>query len=65
MAREAGRDPASIAITVWHSRQDVDLIKSYEDMGVERVVFALESDGAQALLPAIDKLTEFMHQVNE
>ena len=64
MAAEAGRDPASIAITVWHSRKDPDLIRRYEDMGVERVVFALESEGAGTVLTAADAIAEMMHAIN-
>ncbi|MCB1738874.1 MAG: LLM class F420-dependent oxidoreductase [Gammaproteobacteria bacterium] len=64
LAREAGRDPGSIAITVWHSRKDAELIKRYADLGVERVVFALDSDTEQTLLPTIDGLAELMHRVN-
>jgi probable F420-dependent oxidoreductase len=64
MAAEAGRDPASIAITVWHSRKDPDLIRRYEDMGVERVVFALESEGAATVLTAADAIAEMMHTIN-
>jgi len=64
MAREAGRDPASIAITAWHSRRDADVIRRYQDLGVERVVFGLESDRLDALMPAIDGLAELIRTVN-
>src|ERR1700678_3147862 len=42
MCSEAGRDPASIAITVWFPKQDADLMKRYQDLGVARVVFNAE-----------------------
>ncbi len=63
MAAEAGRDPGSIAITVWHGRKDADLMKRYEDLGVERVVFSLESAGAEVLLPVLDELAGFIRRV--
>src|ERR1700716_2829268 len=44
MATEAGRDPDSIAITVWFPRKDPDLMKRYQELGVERVVFNLDSE---------------------
>jgi alkanesulfonate monooxygenase SsuD/methylene tetrahydromethanopterin reductase-like flavin-dependent oxidoreductase (luciferase family) len=47
MCADAGRDPASIAITVWFPRKDPDLMKRYQDLGVERVVFNLESEAAE------------------
>ena len=64
MCQEAGRDPASIAITVWFPRQDADLMKRYQDLGVERVVFNVESVPAAEGIPAIDKIAELMHKVN-
>ncbi len=64
MAAEAGRDPATIAITVWFPRQDADLMKRYQDLGVERVVFNLESEKADKVLPVIDGWAALMRQVN-
>ena len=64
MAEEAGRDPRAIAITVWHSRKDPDLIKRYQDLGVERVVFPLDSDTADKLMPVIDDIAELMRRAN-
>ena len=64
MAEAAGRDPKSIAITVWHSRKDADLLKRYEDMEVERVVFPLESEQAATVMPTLDTIAELMRTVN-
>jgi len=54
MATAAGRDPDEIEITVWFPRQDADIMKRYEDLGVKRVVFSLESEKADTVLPVID-----------
>src|ERR1700759_5751205 len=54
MCGEAGRDPASLAITVWFPRKDPDLMKRYQDLGVERVVFNLESEPAEKIQPELD-----------
>jgi probable F420-dependent oxidoreductase len=64
MASEAGRDPASIEITVWFPKQDADLMQRYADLGVARVVFNLESDKADKVLPVIDSLAGLMRKVN-
>ena len=64
MAAEAGRDPASIAITVWFPRKDPDLMKRYQDLGVERVVFNAESEPAEKVLPALDEIGALMAKVN-
>src|SRR5664279_2632181 len=49
MCTEAGRDPDSIAITVWFPRKAPDLMKRYQDLGVERVVFNLDSEPAEKI----------------
>jgi probable F420-dependent oxidoreductase len=64
MATEAGRDPASIEITVWFPKQDPELMKRYADLGVARVVFNLDSDKADKVLPVIDSLAGLMRAVN-
>ena len=64
MAVEAGRDPASIEISSWFPRADADLMKQYQDLGISRVVFNLESEPADKILPVIDELTALMRKVN-
>ncbi|HQT79323.1 MAG TPA: LLM class F420-dependent oxidoreductase, partial [Rhodopila sp.] len=63
MATEAGRNPDEIAITVWFPKRDVDLMKRYADMGVERVVFNVESEQQDKALPVIDEIAAFMQKV--
>src|SRR5271167_2936638 len=41
MAKAAGRDPASLPITLFGGTEDADLLKRYRDMGVTRVVTTL------------------------
>ncbi|MGH7154187.1 MAG: LLM class F420-dependent oxidoreductase [Acetobacteraceae bacterium] len=60
MASEAGRDPDSIQITAWCPKQDRDLMKRYEDLGVSRVVFAVPSEPADKVLPVLDGLVALM-----
>ena len=64
MATEAGRDPNSIEITVWFPKQEPDLMKRYEDLGVARVVFNLDSEKADKVLPVVDSLAGLMRKVN-
>src|SRR5471030_769682 len=47
MAAENGRDPASLDISIGGQKQDVDLIRQYQDVGVNRVSCSLESDKAE------------------
>ena len=55
MAREAGRDPASIPVTLWGAEPDRDVLRRYRDLGVARIVVSVESAQAEALLPVLDK----------
>jgi probable F420-dependent oxidoreductase len=64
MAREAGRDPSSIEITLFGLSEDVDRLKRFADMGVARAVpmFAPEKRGS--VLPIVDRWTKTMRLVN-
>ena len=63
MAREAGRDPADIPVTMFGIPADADRLKHYRDIGVSRVVVSLESAGAGTLLPLLDKWAGLMREV--
>ncbi len=64
MASEAGRDPDSIQITVWGPKQEADLMRRYEDLGVSRIVFSVELEKADTVLPVIDGWAALMRKVN-
>ncbi len=64
MAVKAGRDPDSIPITVWGRGPDVDQMKRYRDMGVDRVATSLDSEKADKILPILDRWAEVIQQVN-
>ncbi len=64
MASEAGRDPSTIAITVWNPKRDADLMKRYQDLGVSRVVFSLELEKTDAIVPVMDGWAALMGEVN-
>ena len=64
MAKAAGRDPDSIEITVWFPRRESDLMKRYQELGVSRIVFNLDSDKADAVLPVMDQWAALMREVN-
>jgi probable F420-dependent oxidoreductase len=64
MAEEAGRDPASLEISVWGQQPDIDLIRQYQEIGVARVSFSVESEKASAILPILDQWAEIIRKVN-
>jgi probable F420-dependent oxidoreductase len=59
-ARQAGRNPDSISITIFGARPDRDALDRLEQAGVERVVFGLPSAGREVVEPAVDKIAEFV-----
>jgi probable F420-dependent oxidoreductase len=63
MARDAGRDPASLPVTLGGAPEDVDRLKHFRDMGVVRVNFPLLSETADEILPRLDRLAALMRQV--
>jgi len=64
MAREAGRDPASIEITMFGLGEDLDRVKRLAETGVTRVVPMFPPEKADTVLPIVDRWTKIMQQVN-
>jgi probable F420-dependent oxidoreductase len=63
MAREAGRDPADLPVTVWGSNVNADDIRRMRDKGVARVVVQLKTTGADAILPVLDSFAKLIPEV--
>ena len=63
MARDAGRDPASLPVTVWGSNVNADDIKRMRDKGVARVVVQLKTANADAILPVLDSFAKLIPEV--
>jgi probable F420-dependent oxidoreductase len=64
MAREAGRDPSSIEITLFGLSEDVDRLKRFADMGVTRAVPMFAPEKRDLVLPIVDRWTKTMRLVN-
>jgi probable F420-dependent oxidoreductase len=64
MAAEAGRDPATLQINIGGQSADIDLIKRYRDLNVERVSTSLPSEKAETILPVLDRWAEIIRLVN-
>jgi probable F420-dependent oxidoreductase len=56
MAAEAGRDPATLPVTMFGPRNDGGRLQQIRDAGVERVVFDLPPASEEELLPILDDL---------
>ena len=64
MVREAGRDPASLEISLFGIGENLDRVKRFAEMGVARVVPMFPPEKADTVLPIIDGWTKIMRQVN-
>ena len=64
MAAEAGRDPATLQINIGGQSGDIDLIKQYRDLNVDRVSTSLPSEKADTILPVLDRWAEIIRMVN-
>jgi probable F420-dependent oxidoreductase len=64
MARQAGRDPNALEVTLFAPPDNLDLLKGYADIGCTRIVALLPSAPAQTILPLLDKWQSIMRQVN-
>ena len=63
LAAEAGRDPASLPITVYGVAEDSDLLKRYRDAGTDRVILELPSAKADEVMPMLDRCEALMRSV--
>lgn len=59
-AAEAGRDPASISISVFSARPDQENIAQLGEAGVERAVFSLPAADRNTVLPLLDEYAKFI-----
>src|SRR5438034_3172650 len=55
MAAEAGRDLASVPVTVWGIPEDPDQLRRYRDQGVARGVVQLAAANADTIMPILDR----------
>ena len=55
MAREAGRDPQSLSVTLGGAPEDPDLLKRNRDLGITRMTVRLPPSKADEILPLLDR----------
>jgi len=63
MAEDAGRDPATIPVTLFGVPRDLALLRHYRDIGIARVVISLDSAAAEVVLPKLDRWAEVIQQL--
>ena len=60
MVAAAGRDPASLPVTIFGVAEDADAIRRYRDAGVARALFNLPAAKADEVLPVLDRCAALM-----
>jgi probable F420-dependent oxidoreductase len=63
LARQAGRDPASLEVSVYYCPPDRELLERMRDGGIARAVFGVPSEPAEKVLPLLDRYREAAQQV--
>jgi probable F420-dependent oxidoreductase len=63
MAKEAGRDPASLPLTMFRVAEELDALRRYCAIGIARVVITLPSTGSDQVLPILDRWAQKIRQV--
>jgi len=64
MVKQAGRDPASLPLTMFRVVEEIDRLRHYRDIGIARVVITLPSAGAEQVLPILDRWAEKLRQID-
>jgi probable F420-dependent oxidoreductase len=57
-AREAGRDPESMEVSVYGCPPDKERVQRYADAGIDRVVFGLPPAGRDVVLGLLDRIAD-------
>ena len=63
MCKEAGRDPATLPITIFGHAEDADLANRYRDEGCDRIVINIDPVKADEALPKLDRIATIMQAV--
>jgi probable F420-dependent oxidoreductase len=63
LATDAGRDPASLPVTLFRVTEELDRLHRYRDLGIARVVISLPAAKADAILPILDRWAPLMRGV--
>ena len=63
MAHDAGRDPASLPVTIGGAPDDLDKLKRFRDLGAVRVNVSLMSEAPDDILPRLDKWAGYIRQL--
>jgi alkanesulfonate monooxygenase SsuD/methylene tetrahydromethanopterin reductase-like flavin-dependent oxidoreductase (luciferase family) len=62
MARDAGRDPQDLPVTLFNPAEDAGELARCRDLGIARVVVMLMSEESDKILPILDRWAELIRR---
>lgn len=63
MAKEGGRDPAELPISLFRVPENIDRLRLYASLGIDRVVFSLPAAKEPEILPILDRWSALKRQL--
>ena len=63
MAKEAGRDPAELPVTIFRVPDDIEGLRFCEKIGIDRVTFSLPAEKEDNILPILDRWSALKRQL--
>ncbi len=63
MATEAGRDPASLPISIFRVPEEIDRLRYCQEIGVDRIVFSLPAEKEDGIMPILDRWVRLRRQL--
>jgi probable F420-dependent oxidoreductase len=63
MAKEAGRDPATLPISLFRVPDAIDQLRYCQEIDIDRVTFSLPAEKEDKILPIIDRWAEVKHKL--
>jgi probable F420-dependent oxidoreductase len=63
MATEAGREPADLPITLFRVPEDIERLRLYQRIGVDRVVFSLPAAEEDKIVSILDRWAELQRRL--
>jgi alkanesulfonate monooxygenase SsuD/methylene tetrahydromethanopterin reductase-like flavin-dependent oxidoreductase (luciferase family) len=63
MATEAGRDPLALPVTLGGAPEDLAQLRRFRELGVARLNVTLPAEGADKILPILDRWAKLIPQV--
>jgi probable F420-dependent oxidoreductase len=64
MAKEAGRDPNALSVTLGNAPDDSEKLKRFRDLGISRVVVSLPAEKEADILPVLDRWAGHMRALS-